>query len=224
MSSQALPVSNFEINVTDHSRRKRGKASASSARGLPKLAPKRTAEEKARLAEEQLRARNPNMPTRERLAKDDGLDQTAGHYRAPEPVERLYRRGSLDPMPHINSAMYEAALKLRRHFEAAQLVGIKAQDLNRTISSGGGDSLEGEENWVHHFDVFRKACKVMGWHDAHPHRGAGRITVAVICYDCGVKDAAAMYRPGGGNESQLAKGMDVLREGLFALALLWKLC
>lgn len=37
-----------------------------------------------------------------------------------------------------------------------------------------------------------------------------------------VTEAASVYRPGGSNSARLGAGMDVLREGLFALAVHWR--
>ncbi|MDR3488767.1 MAG: hypothetical protein P4M05_28170 [Bradyrhizobium sp.] len=164
----------------------------------------------------------PMGPTPERLAKGDISPITAGGFRRSIPVVEKLRDGhKLDHDPRTNESMFQAAEKLRRHFEAS-LIGVKAQDLNRIVSCGGGDELCGEEAWVHNFDQFTKACKLMGWSQANPHRGAGRIVVSVVCYEMTISEAAGVHIAGGRKETILAAGMDRLREGLFALAIHWR--
>ncbi|MGI3901247.1 MAG: hypothetical protein ACRYGP_13815 [Janthinobacterium lividum] len=165
---------------------------------------------------------DPMSPTPERLAKEDApVKLGAGLYRAPMPIERMRDRGQLDPLPHLNEMLFQAAEKLVGYFETADLAGhVRAQDLTRVVA-GGGDLAD--ERAAHCLKEFRTACKLMGWSVAYPHRGAGRITVAVVCEGMGVKEAAALHRPGGSNEARLGAGMDALREGLFALAVHWRL-
>jgi len=174
-------------------------------------------------------ARRPDMlaPTPERLAKRDAIAKTAaGFYRAPAPIERLRDRQQLAPTDaQLNEVMFQASEKLAGLYRAAELDGLQAIDLTR-IGTGGSDANVGmatTERAAHCRREFRIATTMMGWHALYPHRGAGRLTVAVVCEEMGVKDAAAIYRPGGSNAAQLGAGMDVLREGLFALALHWRL-
>lgn len=171
-----------------------------------------------------VKGRRPDLlgPTKERSEKPDHPVKTAGgFYRAPMPIERLRDQNKLDPLPHLNQAMYEASEKLVGYYEGARLVGVKAQDLTR-VSGGGGDN-DAPDRAEHCRAEFRKACVLMGWPSAFPHRGAGRLTVAVVCEGHGVKQAADLYRPGGSDAARLGAGMDALREGLFALAVHWRL-
>ena len=58
--------------------------------------------------------------------------------------------------------------------------GIKAQDLSRGVigsGDGGSCSYPKTEEAMHHRQKFREACKVMGWYEAHPYKGAGRLVV-----------------------------------------------
>ena len=165
-------------------------------------------------------------PTDERLAKEDQprrLD--AGYYRAPAPIERLRDQGKLDLLPHVNQGMYEAACKLYAHFYVGGLGGIAAQDLSRCAGGGDGGSshFPRDERALHHRQMFREAVSVMGWFEAYPHRGAGRLVVDVICREMAIRDASKIHIPGGRTETYVAAGMDRLREGLFALASHWRL-
>ena len=164
----------------------------------------------------------PMGPTPERLAKGDISPITAAGFRRSIPgIEKLRDAGKLDRDAQTNEGMFQAAEKLRRHFDGS-MVGVKAQDLNRIISSGSSDELTGEEAWVHNFDQFRRACKLMGWSETSPHRGAGRIVVAVVCYEMTVSEGAEIHIGGARKETILAAGMDRLREGLFAIAVHWR--
>ncbi len=165
----------------------------------------------------------PMGPTPERLAKGDVVlnNPLARHVAIPT-IEHLARLGKLDHDEVTAKAMVCAAEKLYRHFVGCG-VGVKAQDLNRIVG-GSADDLSQEENWVHHRDVFRTACKMMGWSDANPHRGAGRLVVEVVCYEQTVRDAALVHIGRGRLELIQAQGMDRLREGLFALAVHWRFC
>ena len=162
-------------------------------------------------------------PTPERLAKEDApVKLGSGLYRAPPTIERMRDREQLAPGdPHLNEMLFQAAEKLEGYAAGAGLGGaIRAQDLNR-IASTGGDF--GGEHAAHCLKEFRTGCTLMGWFVAYPLRGAGRLTTAVVCDGMGVKEAAALYRPGGSDSARLGAGMDVLREGLFALAVHWRL-
>ena len=162
-------------------------------------------------------------PTPERLAKGDVvLNNPVAKHVAVSTVERLAKQGKLDHDEPTAKAMTSAAEKLCRHFIGCG-VGVKAQDLNRIVG-GSAEDLTQEENWVHHRDVFRTACKLMGWSDANPCRGAGRLVVAVVCYEETVGDAAIKHVGPGRAEAVKAAGMDRLREGLFALAMHWRFC
>ena len=161
-------------------------------------------------------------PTPERLAKADSpLKLGTGLYRAPPTIERMRDRLQLAPGdPHQNAMMFLAAEKLEGYAAGAGLGGaIRAQDLTRVTGSSGDYA---GEHAAHCLKEFRTACTLMGWFTAYPHRGAGRLTVAVVCDGMGVKDAANVYRPGGSDAARLAAGMDALREGLFALAVHWR--
>lgn len=162
-------------------------------------------------------------PTPERLAKADApVKLGAGLYRAPPTIERLRDREQFAPGDgHLNEMLFQAAEKLEGYRAGAGLgAAIRAQDLNR-IASAEGEI--GGEHAAHCLKEFRTACTLMGWFVAHPLRGAGRLTVAVVCDGMGVKEAAAVYRPGGSDAASLAAGMEVLRAGLFALAIHWRL-
>lgn len=203
MSSDIAPISSFQRDDMSQQARKARKRT-SARRTLPKRA-------------ESL------APTPERLAKDDAPVKTgAGLYRAPMPIERMRDRGQLDPTPHLNEMMFQAAEKLVGYYEGAGLATTcRAQDLSRVISSGG--EMHGGERAAHCLKEFRTACTLMGWSVAYPTRGAGRLTVAVVCEGRSVKEAATLHRPGGSDAARLGAGMDVLREGLFALAVHWRL-
>ena len=165
-------------------------------------------------------------PTDERLAKEDKpRKMDAGHYRAPPPIERLRDQNKLDPTPHINQAMYEAAGKLYAVFYLGGLGGIAAQDVSRCVGGGDGGSshFPRDERALHNRLQFREAVRVMGWFESFPHRGAGRLTVDVVCREMALRDAAKIHIPLGRTEVSLAAGMDRLREGLFALAAHWNL-
>ena len=164
---------------------------------------------------------NPNAPTPERLAKGDVVlnNPLARHVASPL-VERLAKQGKLDHDKVTARAMVAAAEKLYRHFVGCG-VGVKAQDLNRIVG-GSAEDLSQEEGWVHHRDVFRTACKMMGWSDTNPHRGAGRLVVEVVCFEQTVHEAALKHIGSGRTEAIKAAGMDRLREGLFALAVHWR--
>ncbi len=133
-------------------------------------------------------ALRPVKPTKQRLAKDDKPAETrAGFYRAPAPIERMRDRKQLDMQsPAINAAMYEAAQKLGQHFYEAGLNGLQAQNLASCVH-GSGDgaacSFPKTERAMHHRQKFREACTIMGWFEAHPYKGAGRLVVDVICYE-----------------------------------------
>ncbi len=163
----------------------------------------------------------PIGPTPERLDKGDIVhNKTVALHVSIPLVELLARQGKLDPHESTSRAMLSAAEKLYRHFVGCG-VGVKAQDLNRIVG-GAAEDLDQEENWVHHRDVFRTACKMMGWSDANPRRGAGRLVVEVVCYEQTVRDAALVHIGRGRLELIQAQGMDRLREGLFALAVHWR--
>ena len=202
MSSAIEPISSFQRDDMSRKARK-SRAKGSERRALP---------------------RRPDvvLPTPERLAKSDAPLHLGGDlYRAPMPIERMRDRGQLDPLPHLNEAMFCAAERLVGLFEGAGLAStVRAQDLTRVIGAAGDG---GDHHAAHCLIEFRRACILMGWSVAHPHRGAGRITVAVVCEGRGVTEAAAEHRPGGSNEFRRGAGMDALREGLFALALHWRL-
>lgn len=171
----------------------------------------------------------PAEPTAERKAKGDRPKKTqGGFYRAPPPIERLRDRNQLDKKPHVSCAMCEAATKLYTHFYEAGLHGIAAQDLTREMTGGGKGGLPASqfprtERAMHHRQTFREACRVMGWYETFPLRGAGRLVVDVVCYDRGVEDAARVHIGPGRLEIVRDNGMDRLREGLFALARHWRL-
>ena len=202
MSATVEPISSFQRDDMSIRARK-GRNKSSTRRALPTRP-------------------NPMTPTPERLAKLDApVTSGEGLYRAPMPIERMRDPGQLDPTPHLNEALYLAAEKLVGLFEGAGLAsGVRAQDLTRVAGSAGEG---GDHHAAHCLLEFRRACILMGWSIPHPHRGAGRITVAVVCEGQGVKDAAAVHRPGGSDAARLAAGMEALREGLFALALHWRL-
>lgn len=170
---------------------------------------------------------DPLGPTPERLAKaDTPVRSSSGIYRSPPPIERLRDRNLLDPEDHhLNEAMFRAAEKLGEVYAKAGLgMSAQAQDLNR-IAAGSGEipsCMAVSEMAAHARQQVRDALKVMGWSLAYPFRGAGRITVAVVCQDMAVEDAAKLYRPAERKSQVMGAGMEVLREGLFALAVHWR--
>ena len=203
MSATVEPISSFQRDDMSIRARK-GRNKSSTRRALPTRP-------------------NPMSPTPERLAKLDApVTLGAGLYRAPPTVERMRDREQLAPGDaHLNEMLFQAAEKLEGLASGAGLGGaIRAQDLNRIGASSGE---HGGEHAAHCLKEFRTACTLMGWFIAYPLRGAGRLTVAVVCDGMGVKEAAAIYRPGGSDGARLGAGMDVLREGLFALAVHWRL-
>jgi hypothetical protein len=209
------PINNFETN----SRRSRAVAETRTSRwrGSADVIP---------IGSGKAKQKETMDPTPERMAKDDAPITTSGGLRrSPAPIERLYRAGKLDLIPHINHAMLQTAEKLAEHYYGASLVGVRAQDLNRVVSGGGGpDANVTSENAVYHFEKFKLACKLMGWSDANPYRGAGRLVVAFVCEERALKDAATEFVPVGSSEARLGAAMDRLREGLYALAVHWKFC
>ena len=166
-------------------------------------------------------------PTKQRLEKADHPAKTsAGFYRAPAPIERLRDQRKLDEAVHINAAMYEAAQKLAGHFYDAGLTGIQAQDLSSCVGGGGDGAACGfpkSERAMHNRQKVREACKMMGWFEAHPYKGAGRLVVDVVCYEMTIADASRIHIPGCSTAAQVGAGMDRLRTGLFMLAVHWKL-
>jgi hypothetical protein len=203
-SADTAPISSFQRDdMSIRARKARSKGSA--RRTLP-------------------RRPDPLGPTAERLAKADApVKLGSGIYRAPPSIERMRDREQLAPGDaHLNAMMFMAAEKLERLALDAGLGGaIRGQDLTRI--RGGTDGGLGDERTAHCLKEFRTACSLMGWFAAYPNRGAGRLTVAVVCDGMSVTEAASVYRPGGSNSARLGAGMDVLREGLFALAVHWRL-
>lgn len=129
-------------------------------------------------------------PTDERLRKEDKpRKMDAGFYRAPAPIERLRDQRKLDPLAHVNEAMFQAAGKLYGHFYLGGLGGIAAQDVSRCVGGGDGGSshFPRDERAMLNRQRFREAVKVMGWFEAHPHRGAGRLVVDVCCFEMGLR-------------------------------------
>lgn len=93
---------------------------------------------------------------------------------------------------------------------------------------GGGDGaacgFPKTERAMHNRQKVRDACRMMGWFEAHPYKGAGRLVMDVVCYEMSLTDAAKVHLPpGGSNEARLGAAMDRLRTGLFALAVHWRL-
>lgn len=231
-TTELQPISNFETNTASFARPRRRAADSSPAArlGTSPTAFRQFLNEKQRGSGATPPRKKPIEekidPTGERLAKSDAPRKTlGGFFRARHPLERLRDQGKLDTAPHINCGMFEAAEKLYTHFYQGGLGGIRAQDISRCVGAGDGGSCQfpRDERAMHHRQKFRQACKIMGWHEAAPYRGAGRLVVDVVCFEMGVKDAARVHCPGGGNEANLATGMDRLKEGLFALACLWNL-
>lgn len=227
-TSDLKPVSNFETNPSSFPRSARRVAESAPASrfGASPTAFRQFLNEKQRGGASQPQRVAPLKPTEERLAKEDRPKKTAGgFFRARHPLERLRDQGKLDHSNGaINSAMFEAAERLYRHWYESGLSGIKAQDISRAVGAGDGGACAFPRNdrAMMHRQHFRIACTLMGWHEAAPYRGAGRLVVDIVCYEMGVKEAALIHCPGR-NESALANGMDRLREGLFALAVHWKL-
>lgn len=201
------------------------RSAADLARAIPAVRPVRPTTSRSRIAAAKFKVKRvramPMGPTPERLAKGD-IGAIGGVHRSIPTVERLRDQGKLDHDARINQALFEAAQKLQRHF-ASSLIGVRAQDLDRIVTAGASDDLTQEESWVYSFDQFRMACKLMGWFEANPHRGAGRLVVAIACGGQTVTDAAKAYLPPARKEVMIATAMDRLREGLFCLAVHWRM-
>lgn len=164
--------------------------------------------------------RSLSMAEQLRDGRERGLQKPISRL-TPDQLVTLHEKGRLDHDARTSEGMFQAAEKLRRHYDGLGL-GARAQDLNRVVGSNDSDPL-GEEAWVHHHQVFQIACKLMGWHDNAPHRGAGRITVAIVCEDMTITDAAAAHLPAGETTARKAAALDRLREGLWALASHWRM-
>lgn len=162
----------------------------------------------------------PLGPTPERLAKGD-VDLRVGMHRAVPTIERLRDQGRLDHNARENQGLFEAGLRLQRHFQGMQL-GVQAQDLGR-VRGGGNEDPERQELWVHHHDTFEIAKRLMGWDDHNEQRGCARVVIAIVCQEMTVGDAAAQVLGPMRKELAQAVGMDRLRQGLWALAVMWRL-
>ena len=169
-------------------------------------------------------------PTPERLAKGDLIaGEMVGTHRSQPPIERLRGKKAPDGFFFLSDAEYAAALKLAEIFQECGLsASVQAQDLNRVIASDGSGGvpygMANGERAAHCRKEFRLACKLMGWHAAHPFRGAGRLVVDVVCYEVGLTEAGQTHLGGGRKGDMLSAAADRLREGLFALAIHWRLC
>ena len=192
---------------------------ADLVRQMPATRPAKVTTGRARIsaAKSSKKARAQAMgPTPERLAKGDvATPRTVGGFHrslsmteqlrdkrhlqkptsrlSPPALEQLHKTGKLDYDAHTAEAMYQAGEKLQRHYEGMG-GSVQAQDLNKIMGSAGGD-LSKEEAWVFHRDAFRTAIKLIGWSDTNPHRGAGRIVVAVVCEGMTIREAASAHLP-----------------------------
>ena len=217
-AAEVKPISSYQLDdMSLTARRKRNQEAMSAARGGRKG---------RKTGTRTVPHQDPGKPTPERLAKGDIVQMGSGHHRAPPLIERMRDREQFCPGDgYTNERMFQAADKLLEYFQGSGLgAGVQAQDLTR-IMSGSGDtpySMAISESAAHCRKELRLALKLMGWFSAYPHRGAGRLTLEVVCFERSVRDAADSYRPGGADSGRQATGMDVLREGLFALAVHWK--
>ena len=230
--SQPDVVNNFEAGGSRHAR-----DLAKSTPAIRRAATPSTARARVGVGKSKKRARvQPLGPTPERLAKGDVQSKTGGFHRSVPPIERLRDQGKLAaPGESVrieselstaarreNNGCFEAAEKLARHYDGLA-IGVKAQDLNRIVG-GASDDLAGEENWVHHHREFTKACRLMGFSAANPRRGCARIVVAIVCEGMTVGDAAIKYIGRVRKDVAEAQALDRLREGLYELAILWRMC
>ncbi len=194
------------------------------AKALPMMRPgKEPKTARARISARKEKPTKLLGPTPERAAKGDVTPyRTAGGFhRSISTVERLRDQGKLDHDARHNQAMFQAAERLRRHFDGCQ-IGVKAQDLNRITGGAASGDLTQEEAWVEHHRHFTIAKKLMGWTEAHPKRGSACIVIAVVCEEMTVSDAADTNLPQARTEAMKAAAMDRLREGLFMLAVHWR--
>ena len=166
-------------------------------------------------------------PTPERAAKGDFLAPKAidAPYVCVAPIERLFRDGKLAPTKdnvRENFALWQAAQRLKRHYDQKNAIGVRAQDLNRVTGRGSSEDLNRDEAWVEHNKHFEIARRLMGWTSAHPKRGSACIVIAVVCDEKTVTEAADEFMVPARAEVMKAAAMDRLREGLFTLALHWR--
>ena len=191
---------------------------------MRRASPVKTARARIELAPTKKRAApKPLGPTPERLAKGD-IPHTAtagGFHRSVPPVERLYKTKKLsETCVRENLALFEAAERLKAHFDRKSAFGVQAQDLTR-VRGSSGESLYAEESWVSHKKNYDEAMVLMGYWPNSPTRGSAKIVEAVVCLEMGVGDAGSAILPAGRTERVDAIAMEKLRQGLFNLAVFW---
>ena len=182
---------------------------------------------RARISAQPRQNQKPMGPTPERMAKGDlpPARTAGGFHRAIPPVETLFKAKKLgwsNDCVTENLALFQAAEKLKLHYDQKNAMGIKAQDINKVGGRGASDNLTEEEIWVEHNKTFEIAKRLMGWTSAHPARGSARIVIAIVCEEMSVTEAAEMHLVAARKEVMISTAMEKLREGLFSLAIHWR--
>lgn len=172
-------------------------------------------------------------PTIDRLAKPDcPIKGDTGVFRVKPLIDKLRDKHWLDPSIHVRHAMHSAGEALIDCYHRAGLTGIGAQDLSRVVGGGGDPAYmtPSSETAAASRTEFRRACRAMGWYEDDGgqagfamYRGAGRITVALLCHEMAFEDAARLYMPGGSTEERTGAAKERLRAGLWALISLWRI-
>lgn len=173
------------------------------------------------------------LPTPERLAmRDAPIRGDTGIFRVKPLIDKLRDKAWLDPSIHVRHAMHSAGEALIDCYHRAGLTGLGAQDLSRVVGGGGDPAYmtPSSEGIMSSRQEFRRACKAMGWYEDDSgaagfamYRGAGRITVALLCQEMSFEDAARTYMPGGSTEERAGAAKERLRAGLWALISLWRI-
>lgn len=173
------------------------------------------------------------LPTPERMAQRDApVRGETGVFRVKPLIDKLRDKVWLDPSIHVRQAMHSAGEALIDCYHRAGLTGLGAQDLSRVVGGSGDPAYmtPSSENVMSSRQDFRRACKAMGWYEDDSgvagfamYRGAGRITVALLCQEMGFEDAARTYMPGGSTEERTGAAKERLRSGLWALISLWRI-
>ena len=202
-----------------------GEAMAQAHAAMRRPTPERTARGRIEAAPQRRKAERPIGPTPERLAKGDipAAATAGGFHRSVAPIERLYKQKKLgETAEHVrdNLALFQAAERLKHHFDRKNAMGVRAQDLTR-VTGGSPNGTAAEEAWVIHNKHFETAMVLMRYSAASPNRGAARIVIAVVCEEMIVTDAAVSFLLPARKEVMVATAMEKVREGLWCLATHW---
>ncbi len=163
------------------------------------------------------------VPTPEYLAHRHGptRHEKTGGYRVVDALERLFTRGLLDSSGAMNEAMYLSALWLRETFRRAGFdISLSSGDLDRIVTgrSDFSDRLYCSDRRIDAQNEFADAVRCMGWYAGQPFRGAGRITVGVVCYGYTIAECVNLGYLNQAGERAEAVAIHMLREGLMSLA------